>query len=93
MTLQLQLYTSLHDFTFSQARRKRCGMAAVAAPKICMEREKKKEEKRGKKEKKGGRKELGGEESKSERCTIRLMGVKMKMRKQESDEKTLVLFV
>ena len=67
-------------------------MAAVAAPKICMEREKKKEEKRGKKEKKGGKKELGGEESKRERC-IRLMGVKMKMRMRESDEKTLVLLV
>ena len=65
-----------------QARRKRCGMAAVAAPKFCRERErkgregrkgKKKEGKEKREEKKG--KEGGGEESKRERC-IRPMGVK-----------------
>ena len=39
-----------------QARRKRCGMAAVAAPKICRERGEK-EEKGGKKEKRGESKE------------------------------------
>ena len=35
-----------------QARRKRCGMAAVAAPKICREREKKRKEERKRKEEK-----------------------------------------
>ena len=59
-----------------QARRKRCGMAAVAAPKICRERErererkgregrKEREKRRNKREKK---KERKGEESKRERC-------------------------
>ena len=41
-------------YTTLQARRKRCGMAAVAAPKICREREKKKEEEKGEKKKKRG---------------------------------------
>ena len=56
---------------YFQARRKRCGMAVVAAPKICRERERKgregrkEREKRRKKEKK---KERKGEESKRERC-------------------------
>ena len=50
-------------------------MAAVAAPKICREREKK-EEKGGKKEKRGARKrEKGKERERRERC-IRPMGVK-----------------
>ena len=61
----------------TQARRKRCGMAAVAAPKICRERERKgregrKEEKRGERKEEKKRK---GEESKRERC-IRPVGVK-----------------
>ena len=51
-----------------QARRKRYGMAAVAAPKICREREREKKEKGGKKgkeeEEKRGEKERKGEESK-----------------------------
>ena len=42
-----------------QARRKRCGMAAVAAPKFCREREREKEAKGEKKEKRGERKERG----------------------------------
>ena len=42
---------------YIQARRKRCGMAEVAAPKICSEREREKEEKGGKKEKRGEIKE------------------------------------
>ena len=41
---------------YTQARRKRCGMAAVAAPKICRENERKGREGR-KKEKRGERKE------------------------------------
>ena len=56
-----------------------CGMAAVAAPKICREREKRRKLGR-KKEKRGERKERRkgerkGEKSKRERC-IRPMGVK-----------------
>ena len=43
---------SLLHYIVEQTRRKRCGMAAVAAPKICRERERK-EEKGRKKEKKG----------------------------------------
>ena len=71
---------------WKQARRKRCGMAAVAAPKICRERGKKEEKLGRKKEKRGERKErrIGerkGEESKRERCTmIRPMGVKHPLR-------------
>ena len=56
---------------FCQARRKQCGMAAVAAPKICRKREREKEkgwkkvrkEEKEKREEKKGRK---GEESKNE---------------------------
>ena len=51
-----------------QARRKRCGMAAVAAPKICREKERKEREgrKKGKEEeeKREEKKERKGEESK-----------------------------
>ena len=57
---------------FMQARRKRCSMAAVAAPKICREREKRKrrEERKRKegKEKREEKKERKGEESEKERC-------------------------
>ena len=57
----------------NQARRKWCGMAAVAAPKNCKEREKKeeKEERKKRERRKGERK---GKESKRERC-MRPMGV------------------
>ena len=51
---------------FMQARRKRCGMAAVAAPKICREREREKKEKGEKKEKRGER-ETRGEKGKKGR--------------------------
>ena len=62
--------------THIQALRKRCGMAAIAAPKICRERESKKEEKGGKKEKRGertesgekGTKARGGEEGQTNGC-------------------------
>ena len=50
-----------------QARRKRCGMTAVAAPKICREREREREkEEGGKKEKRGekGKKGRGEQERK-----------------------------
>ena len=54
--------------TEKQARRKRCGMAAAAAPKPCREREKKKEEEKGgKKEKRGERKERKGKKKRGER--------------------------
>ena len=44
----------------TQARRKRCGMAAVAAPKICREREKRKRrEERKRKEEKEKKEEKG----------------------------------
>ena len=43
-------YTLLCKLNY-QARRKQCGMAVVAAPKICREREREKEEKGGKKRK------------------------------------------
>ena len=73
--------------SYIQARRKRCGMAAVAAPKICRERERKKKKKRREKrnrkekEKREERKEVKGEESKRERCTcIRPMGVNHPLR-------------
>ena len=68
----------IHYIGETQTRRKRCGMAAVAAPKICRERGKK-EEKGGKKEKREERKERRkgerkGEESKRERCiTLKIL--------------------
>ena len=43
----------------NQARRKRCGMAAVAAPKICREREREKRKRREERNKRGERKERG----------------------------------
>ena len=49
-------------------------MAAVAAPKICREREKRREIRKKKKRKKRRKEERKGEESKRERC-IRPMGV------------------
>ena len=42
---------------FAQARRKRCGTAAVAAPKICRERER--EKRKEERKKRGERKERG----------------------------------
>ena len=66
------LYEKVKPCIPTQARQKRCGMAAVAAPKICREgeREREKEEKGGKKKKRGERKrgvkERQGEKSK--RC-------------------------
>ena len=52
----------------SQARRKRCGMSAVAAPKICRERERKgkegREEREKRRKKREEKKERKGEESK-----------------------------
>ena len=42
----------LHLNGRNQARRKRCGMAAVAAPKICREREREREREKGGKKKK-----------------------------------------
>ena len=63
-----------------QARRKRCGMAAVAAPKICREKERKgrkrKKERRREKERGVRRKRKERDRgSKSERCIV---GVKHK---------------
>ena len=49
--VDLQFRAKMHND--GQARRKRCGMAAVAAPKICREREKgKRREERKRKEEK-----------------------------------------
>ena len=84
-TMFLFFYSVLGSWqkTFSlaqtQARRKRCGMAAVAAPKICREREWEKEEReeRKRKEEKKERKERErrAREAKRKRC-ITPMGVK-----------------
>ena len=49
------------NISLRQARRKRCGMAAVAAPKICRERERKGREERKEIEK---RRKKGGEKGK-----------------------------
>ena len=74
----------LTNTDIGQARWKRCDMAAVAAPKICLERGEKKGREGRKEREKRGRKERGekrktwGEESKRERC-IRLMGVKKEL--------------
>ena len=74
--------TGLYTYRGDQACRKRCGMAVVAAPKICRERER--EGRKGKKERKerrGEGKERGemkkGEGSKRERCVV---GVKHPLR-------------
>ena len=57
----------IHIYTSSQARRKWCGMAAVAAPKICREREERKRREERKKEKRGERKERGEKRKERER--------------------------
>ena len=70
----------------NQARRKRCGMAAVAAPKICRERERKGRERRKGREKKRKKtereekKERKGEESKRELSCIKPIDVKHPLR-------------
>ena len=44
------------DILLIQARRKRCGMAAVAAPKICREKRKRREERKRKRVEKAKKK-------------------------------------
>ena len=67
LILTINFWNTITNYvTILQARRKRCDMAAVAAPKICREREKK-EEKGGKKEKRGERKERGEKGKERER--------------------------
>ena len=76
-----------NDNNGNQARRKRCGMAAVAAPKICKGgREREKEEKGGKKEKRGERKEKEGRKRK-ERERHGKRGAKKVGREGEETEK------
>ena len=65
----LKVFTKVILKTNRQARRKRCGMAAVAAPKICRDKRKRREERKRKDEKekrkeKKGKKGRGDQERK-----------------------------